>query len=133
MQAIIQSEELVILSDERGEKCGYESALTLLSLADRPTAIVAGYDTIALGAYRALSEQGVRIPEDIALVGFDDSDFCRYLPTSMTSVNYDVAAECRVAVAILLGRIREGDSHAIQTVAIVPTLIVRESTASVVL
>lgn len=123
-------EEYVALSDKRNEECGYEAIQQLLRLSERPTAVFAGYDSIALGAYRALSEAGVRIPEDIALVGVDDSDFCRYLPCSMTSVNYDIAAECRVATAILLGRIRNREQKFVQTAAIVPRLAIRESTAS---
>lgn len=122
-------DEYSILSDERAEQCGYEGAQKLLALPVRPTAIIAGYDTIALGAYRALCEQAVRIPEDMALVGFDDSTFCAYLPTSMSSVSYDVTTECRVAVAILMGRIHEGNVHAAQTVRIIPKLQIRESSS----
>lgn len=122
-------EECIVLSSKRNEECGYEGMKQLLALRVRPTAVLAGYDTIALGAYRALTEAGLSVPEDVALVGFDDSDFCSYLPCSMTSVNYDVAAECKVAIAILLSRIREGEAQSIQTAAIIPRLIIRESTS----
>ena len=122
-------DECVILSDKRNEECGYEGMRRILALSEHPTAVLAGYDTIALGAYRALSELGLRVPEDIALVGFDDAHFCSYLPCSMTSVNYDVAAECKVATAILLSRIRDRDSQSTQTAAIIPRLVVRESTS----
>lgn len=122
-------DEYVALSDKRNEECGYEGMRRLLQLKSHPTAVLAGYDSIALGAYRALSEAKLRIPEDIALVGVDDSDFCRYLPCSMTSVNYDIAAECRVAAAILLGRIHDREQKFVQTAAIVPRLVVRESTS----
>ena len=120
-------EEYIVLSDKRNELCGYDGVHKLLSLSIHPTAVVAGYDTIALGAYRAFCEKGIRIPEDVALVGFDDAPFCRYLPVSLSSVNYDVTAECRIAIAILLSRIQESVTNAVQTVAIVPSLIVRES------
>ena len=121
-------DEYVVLSDKRNEECGYEGMKRLLALESWPTAVLTGYDTIALGAYRAMTEQDVRVPEDIALAGFDDADFCRYLPTALTSVNCDVAAECRVATAILMNRMRAEEPQFTQTVAIVPRLIVREST-----
>jgi len=123
-------EEHMVLSDSRNEECGYNGMCHLLSLKERPTAVFAAYDTIALGAYRALTVNGLCVPEDVSLVSIDDSDFCRYLPQSLTSVNYDVAAECRVAVAILLNRIKEQDSLSVQSAAIIPRLIIRESSCN---
>lgn len=119
--------EFTVLSDERQGNCGYINTVKLLSSGNRPTAIVAGYDAIALGVYRALSEHGIRVPEDIAIVSFDDSDSCGFLPVSLSSVNYDIPTECRVAIAILLGRIGNRNQPAVQTTAITPRLIVRES------
>lgn len=121
----------VALSGKRNEECGYEGMKRLLALKERPTAVFAGYDTIALGAYRALSESGLRVPEDVALVGFDDSDFCSYLPRTMTSVNCDVVAECRVAIAILLSRIKGNEPQSVQCAAIIPRLVIRESSSHV--
>ena len=93
------------------------------------TAVLTGYDTIALGAYRAITEHGLRVPEDIALAGFDDADFCEFLPQSLTSDNCDPEAQCRVAAAILLSRIHEPGEKFTQVAAITPRLMVRESTA----
>lgn len=120
--------ENIILSDKRNEECGYDCMKMLLSKKRLPSAVVAGYDTIALGASRALSEQNMSIPQDIALVSFDDADFCKYLNRSITTVSYDAAAECKVAVAILLSRINDGNSTFKQAAAIIPKLIIREST-----
>lgn len=100
----------------------------LLESKIKPTAVVAGYDSIALGAYRALSEHGLSIPEHFALVSFDDASFCRYLPCTITTVNYDANAESRVAAAILLSRIENSGTDFTQAVAIIPKLMVREST-----
>lgn len=120
----------IILSDKRNEECGYECMNRLLGKKELPTAVVAGYDTIALGAIRALSEHGMSVPEQMSLVSFDDADFSRFLPLSITTVSYDAAAESKVAVAILLSRIHDGNSTFKQTAAIIPKLIVRESTRS---
>ena len=122
-------DEYVVLSDKRNGECGYECMQRLLALDPRPTAVLTGYDTIALGAYRAITEHGLRIPEDIALTGFDDADFCEFLPQSLTSVNCDPEAQCRVAAAILLSRIHEPGEKFTQVAAITPRLMVRESTA----
>lgn len=121
--------EYIEMSQKNSEECGYECMKKLLSLPTRPDALVAGYDRIALGAYRMLTEKGVRMPEDIAVVGFDDSFFCKYLPISLTSVRYDVDTVCRVTTAILLNRIYNHKEQAVQTVAIAPRLVVRESSA----
>ena len=121
-------EEYICLSDKRNEVCGYEGMRQLMTLRSPPTAVFSGYDRIALGAYRAATEMNLRVPEDVALAGFDDADLCSYLPKTMTSVNCDVEAGCRVATAILMSRICEGDSTFTQTVAITPRLIVKEST-----
>lgn len=120
--------EYIALTEKRNEECGYYGMKQLLALKERPTAVFAGYDAIALGAYRALIEQGIRIPDDISLVGFDNANFCAFLPISLTSVDYDVEAECRVAAAILLGRISDGRNRLTQSVAINPKLVIREST-----
>ena len=123
------SSEYVALSPTKSEECGYECMKKLLSLPLQPDAVVAGYDRIALGVYRILSEKKIRIPEDIAVVGFDDSFFCEYLPISLTSVRYDVDTICRVTTAILLDRISSQKEQAVQAVAIAPRLIIRESSA----
>lgn len=127
---ISMSPERIVLSDKRNEACGYEGMNRLLAQKELPTAVVAGYDTIALGASRALSEHGLCVPDHLSLVSFDDADFCRYLSRSITTVSYDAAAESKVAVAILLSRIHDGNSTFKQTAAIIPKLIVRESTQS---
>lgn len=66
-----------------------------------PDAIFAMNDSLALGALRALQERGVRVPEEVALVGFDDVEEARYSTPSLTSVSPDVEALARNAVAML--------------------------------
>ncbi|MEV4170477.1 LacI family DNA-binding transcriptional regulator [Nonomuraea sp. NPDC049709] len=66
-----------------------------------PDAIYAMNDSLALGALRALRSRGVRVPEEVALVGFDDVEEARYATPSLTSVSPDVEALARNAVAML--------------------------------
>lgn len=65
---------------------GYEAARQLLALPERPTAIFAASDAMAIGAEKALLETGVRIPEEIAVFGFDGLDFAEYVHPSLSTV-----------------------------------------------
>jgi len=104
----------------------YETAKNLLAERRDFTAIVAGSDYMALGILRALTEQGLRVPEDVSLVGFDDIDFCQYVSPPLTTVRLDRAAMGRGAVQRLVSMVETTEET---TPLIVPTrLIVRKST-----
>lgn len=120
-------DEYISISPKRFEARGYEGMKALLKLAVPPTAVVAGYDAVALGAYRAICEAGLSVPGDLSLVGFDDADFCGFLPISLTSINSNAADMCRIVTKILLKKIREPEYRIVQTVAVQPEFIARES------
>jgi len=104
----------------------YESARVLLAERRDFTAIVAGSDYMALGILRALREQGLRVPDDVSLVGFDDLEFCQYITPPLTTVRQDRAAMGRGAVRRLIAMI-EGTEE--PSPLILPTqLIIRDST-----
>jgi DNA-binding LacI/PurR family transcriptional regulator len=125
---IVPDSRYIAIGAERHEQGGYLRMQHLLALPEPPTAVVAGYDAMALGAMRALKEAGKRVPEDISLTGFDDSSLCKYLPTALTTVNCNIEEMSRIAAAILLKNIRDPSYHVVQTVAIQPDFMVREST-----
>lgn len=103
----------------------YETAKILLAERRDFTAIVAGSDYMALGILRALTEQGLRVPDDVSLVGFDDIDFCQYVSPPLTTVRLDRAAMGRGAVQRLVSMVETTEEA---TPLIVPTrLIVRKS------
>ena len=107
----------------------YEAARDLLAERRDFTAIVAGSDFMAMGILRALTEEGLRVPDDVSLVGFDDSEFCQYTAPPLTSVRQDRVAMGRRAVQQLIAMI-EGTEEA--SPLILPTqLIVRKSTGPV--
>src|SRR5947209_17287831 len=107
----------------------YKAARTLLAERRDFTAIVAGSDLMAMGILRALTEHGLRVPDDISLVGFDDVEFCQYTIPPLTTVRQDSVAMVRTAVQRLIAMI-EGTGEA--SPLIIPTqLIVRKSTGPV--
>ena len=67
----------LICGGEGIQRSGFKASRHLMSLESPPTAIFCGNDRSALGAYQALAELGLRIPEDVSIVGFDDQDLLR--------------------------------------------------------
>ena len=114
--------------EERFELGGYLRALELLKEKELPTAIFASYDQIALGAIRAFQEHGIRVPEDISIIGFDNIVMDNYHPVKLTSITNPVEQMGITAVKILLDAIRHPGTHVIQNVSLQSRLIVREST-----
>lgn len=81
--------ELEVTSDFT-EAGGFAAAATLLRLAERPTAVFAANDAMAIGALNAFMDAGLAIPRDISLAGFDDIPMARYLNPSLTSVRVPI-------------------------------------------
>jgi LacI family transcriptional regulator len=106
---------------------GFRYGGELLDLADRPTAIFAGNDQQALGVYEAARKRGLRIPEDLSVVGFDDLALSRWLPPPLTTVRQALTEMGRVA-AQMLGQLIAGGPLACTRVELSTDLIVREST-----
>lgn len=127
-------EELVVATDGYDRWDGVAAMTRLLDLAEPPDAVFAYNDLVALGAMRVLAERGLGVPDDVAVVGFDDIDDGRYAPVSLTTVSPDKAAIARLAVDCLLSRIEAGSSAAeLAPRRVLPghTLVVRESTVGV--
>jgi LacI family transcriptional regulator len=72
------------------EAGGYRAALALLEVAERPTAVFCANDSMAVGAISAVRAAGLRVPEEVAVAGFDDIPIGRYLSPSLSSVRVDV-------------------------------------------
>ncbi|MFT8348424.1 LacI family DNA-binding transcriptional regulator [Clostridium saccharoperbutylacetonicum] len=82
------NEELII-SGKYDLQSGYISMNKLLELDEKPTAVFCSNDDIAVGAMKAISESGLRVPDDISIIGFDDSNFCNYVTPTLSSVKKD--------------------------------------------
>ncbi|MDF1604811.1 LacI family DNA-binding transcriptional regulator [Nocardioides sp. YIM 152315] len=105
---------------------GQEAALSLLQRPDRPSAVFAASDEMAIGALRAARELGLRVPEDVSVVGIDDHEMARYF--DLTTVAQPVHEQGRVAATQVLAALADDDWTPEQV--ILPTeLVVRRTTA----
>jgi DNA-binding LacI/PurR family transcriptional regulator len=109
----------------------------LLGRSPRPTAVLCFSDAIAAGIYRAANDAGLRLPDDLSVIGFDDSPLARQLQPELTTVRQDVAAKGRLAAdalsaAIERARAQRGKSVAVRPKSVVLSteLVVRASTAA---
>ncbi|TDT97746.1 LacI family transcriptional regulator [Streptomyces sp. 846.5] len=109
---------------------GYRAARELLALADRPTALIAFNDKVAVGILRAAHEQGLRVPQDLSVTGFDDSDLSRSTQPTLTTVRQPLEEMGRIAVSLLT---RHLDGHTVETLhmELATQLVVRDSTGPV--
>lgn len=118
--------ELVVAGDF-SEAAGEAGARQLLQLAERPTAIFAANDGMAIGALLALREAGLRVPEDIAIGGFDDIPMARYVDPALTSVHVDISALGERAAAALLSVLGHPARREFTRETAATTLVVRRS------
>lgn len=110
---------------------GYRLGMELLSQeGEIPTAILAANDSIAVGCYRAIREKGLRIPEDVSVIGFNDISMAKYLVPPLTTVHIHMNFMGREAVALLAERIQTGRDISMH-ISIPANLVIRESVARI--
>jgi LacI family transcriptional regulator len=107
---------------------GRDAAEQLLDLPQRPTAIFAFNDNIAIGAIQAAKARGLRVPEDLSIVGFDDVEYATIVTPALTTVRQPLAEMGRTGVS-LLTRLLEGQRFETLHVELATRLVVRDSTA----
>jgi DNA-binding LacI/PurR family transcriptional regulator len=93
------------------------------------TAIICASDPLALGAVRAARREGLRVPEDLSVVGYDDSALMACTDPPLTTVRQPIEAIGRAAVEMLVGQI-EGSSVPPEELFFEPEIVARGSTAS---
>src|SRR5579859_3604332 len=107
---------------------GHAAALELLDSADPPTAIFAFNDNVAVGTFRAAAERGLRVPDDLSVVGFDDAEQAAIVTPALTTVRQPLAEMGRMAVS-LLSRLLDHQRLEALHVELATKLVVRASTA----
>jgi LacI family transcriptional regulator len=116
----------IIDLDEINFMAAYKKTNTLIDQGLRFDGIFASTDWLAMGAYAALTERNIRVPEDVKLVGFDDISAARYNAKPITTIRQDVSAIAAAAVTELLNRIKGIDPDN-EKVTIPVTLVIRET------
>ena len=105
---------------------GYAATKNLLSLAERPTAIFAANDAMALGAVYAIQDSGLSVPNDVAVVGYDNRNFTKIVRPRITTISMPVIEMGGVAAELLLSQIAEGRKEE-EEIKVRGQLIIRET------
>jgi LacI family transcriptional regulator len=130
----IEVDEALVTASDFSSPGGYEAARRLLRNQADPansspvTAIFASNDMMAIGALRAAAELGLKLPQQLSIVGFDDIELSRYVFPALTTVGCGVRQLGAEAGRVLIARI-ENPGAELKDVLLTPGLVVRESTA----
>ena len=129
-RAGIPLEPDLIQTGDYSRKAGFAGTQRLLNLSDPPTAIFASNDQSATGAIKAVLEAGLRVPDDISVVGFDNVPEAAYAHPRLTTVDQSIAKMGYIATEMLISLI-EGDALESDLYKVPTQLIVRDSCRAV--
>lgn len=121
----LQADPDLQVDAETSEQAGHEAATRLLARGVAFDAVFAASDLIAIGAMQALAEHGLRIPEDVAVGGFDDIPLARFVNPGLTTVQQDTRQAGMLLVEALLQQVH---GHMVDSQTMPVRLVVREST-----
>jgi len=107
-------------------QAGYEHTIDLIAMDDRPTAIFAGNNQLTLGVVSAVKERNLRIPDDMAVVGFDDAPWAELLASPLTTIRQPTYEMGRRAAELLFARMAQPDRMP-ALITLRPELIIRRS------
>src|SRR5918997_160105 len=120
--------ELVVVAEAFTEAEGRRLCAQLMAAGRDFTAVAAANDLLALGCYDVFAERGVRCPDEISVVGFNDMPFAARFQPPLTTIHIPHYAIGQAAAELMLERLRDGDSPP-REIRLEPSLIVRGSTA----
>ncbi len=122
-----------IITDTLSVACGRDVAAHLAAMGpgERPTAVFCGNDLLALGLLQGLTQRGLRVPHDVAIVGYDDIEFAAAATVPLSSVCQPSEQLGRTATELLLEEIGSGPSHKHRQVLFQPELVIRASSEPV--
>jgi DNA-binding LacI/PurR family transcriptional regulator len=115
--------------DVEGFELGRCGARELLGGVDPPSALFTINDMYALGAYAGVRDLGLRVPEDVSIVGFDDIPMAEIAQPPLTTIRQPVREMMETAVALLVGRLQGTYTELAEHMTVTPTLVLRASTA----
>ncbi|MNH23574.1 HTH-type transcriptional repressor PurR [compost metagenome] len=118
-----------IFEGDYESQSGYDAMQRILALTPRPTAVFAFDDPMAIGAICAAWEAGVKVPDDISMIGYDDVEMARFSSPPLTTIRHPKAELGLLAVQQLVSRIRNKELE-VESMTVQPELIVRRSVKS---
>ncbi|MBQ4050453.1 MAG: LacI family DNA-binding transcriptional regulator [Oscillospiraceae bacterium] len=121
----------LVVSEERFENAGVDGVQKLLEQKTDATALVCGYDYIALGAMRCLTENGYRIPEDFSVIGMDNISVTEYLSCALTTIDSHIAETCEIICDLLDKKMANPHFHVRQKITVTDSLVLRNSVGPV--
>ena len=129
-EAGLKMSDQVILGDARSRRDGYELASRLLDTRDRgniPTAVIAVNDTVAIGVIEAVLKKGMRIPEDVSIIGYDDINIAGLVRVPLTTIHQPKYRMGEMAASQLVDKIERAERGVARQFLIQPKLIERDS------
>lgn len=128
MHGLPINEQLIKLGPGQSLDFGYEALKQLLGTGQSFSAVFCGNDLIAMGAVHALNEAGIRVPEDVAIVGYDDIQLAGLMKPRLTTVRQPIAQISKELIDILLQAIENPEQRMMPKKILVPNeLVIRES------
>jgi DNA-binding LacI/PurR family transcriptional regulator len=129
----IKASIATLQADANSYQGGYDAMMSLLGLAPRPTAVLASDDQMAMGALRAATQSGFKIPGDLSITGFDDCELASFTSPNLTTIRQPKDEMGRQAIDLLFAQMRgEAIPSESMYIEVMPELVVRESTGPVV-
>ncbi len=119
--------ELVISNSLLSEQSGVDAALQIMSMEQRPDGIFVSNDTAAVACMRQLKSAGIKVPQDIAVVGFNNDPISKVIDPNLTTINYPGHEMGEVAAATLVNKLDQPGSPSVNTIVLRHELIIRES------
>ncbi len=124
---LVYEKEYTYIIDARFEQIGHMAALEILKQKNRPTAVVAAYDEVALGLISTLSHNGIRVPEDMSVMGINNIPSGAHAQIPLTSVDTFSEEQYKTAVDLLFDKIST-ESQTVRHITIEPQIVARETT-----
>ena len=126
-ESALATEERVELEGDFTEASGFRAATQLLGMETLPTAIFATNDSMAVGAISAMRAAGVGVPEDIALLGFDDTSIAQFVTPALTTAQVDAFGMGERSVELLIASIQNPQQNGVVHEVMPAPLVIRQS------
>jgi LacI family transcriptional regulator len=123
----LKADPSLIFKGDYSRRTGYKLALEIIRTKSEVTAIISANDIMAMGVLEAFAEKDIRVPDDIALVGFDDIEMAGLPGVELTTISHPMHTLGRLAVEQLLAKIKGESDNVVKKSIIDPVLVIRKT------